>query len=513
MRLGIDFGTTHTVVAAVDRANYPVVGFEGGEATPSLVAVRRSDGSLRFGFEAAARTGDPDWYVLRSLKRLLHDAGPRTEIRACGRSLNLLDLMTAQLVHLRGALFRRSTLELHRGEPLEAAIGVPANASSAQRFLTLEAFRRAGFRPIALVNEPSAAGFEYAHRHRRTLSSRREHVVVYDLGGGTFDASLVRMTGEVHEVVASAGIPRLGGDDFDAALAARVRAALGRTELRPEVEAALLDECRRAKEALAPNARRWVVDLALLGEPPLVLPVEEVFEACSPLVEETLDVLATVIGAGEPTVEERVGWEAVAGLYVVGGASAFPLVGRRLRERFGERRVRRSPHPFAATAIGLAILADEGAGYALADRLARTYGVWREEADGHGIRFDPVFAKDTPLPERGAAPLEVWRHYRAAHNIGHYRIVECGHLRDGLPQGEVLPWQEVRVPFEAGMRRRSRLDAVPVVRLATEGPRVVERWRLGAEGMLEFEVSLPDEGFERRFALARPTEASRTASR
>ena len=70
-----------------------------------------------------------------------------------------------------------------------------------------------------MLNEPSAAGFEYTHRHRNTLTSKREHVVVYDLGGGTFDASLVRMSRPAHEVVATAGINRLGGDDFDDVLA------------------------------------------------------------------------------------------------------------------------------------------------------------------------------------------------------------------------------------------------------------------------------------------------------
>jgi molecular chaperone DnaK (HSP70) len=501
MRLGVDFGTTHIVAAAVDRGNYPVVTFEEAEALPSLVAVRLADGALRFGAEAAALAADPQWQLLRSLKRLLHEAGPESELDVAGRRLRLLDLLVAQLEHLRHALRERSNLELRRGEPLEAALGVPANASSAQRFLTLEAFRRAGFHPLALVNEPSAAGFEYAHRHRASLTSRREHVVVYDLGGGTFDASLVHMTDGFHEVVTSAGVTRLGGDDFDAAIAALVLRKLGRETSTPAQQAALLDECRRAKEASGPNTRRFVVDLSALGEPPLALAMDDVYAACSPLVERTLDCLDDVVGT-EAT--GAVGLDELAGLYVVGGASSFPLVARRLRERFGERRVRRSPHPFAATAIGLAILLDESAGYTLADRLARHCGVWREEDAGRDVRFDPIFPKDTPLPAPGGQPLEALRRYRAAHNLGHYRIVECGGLRDGLPEGELLPWSEIRFPFDPALRRRTRLDAVPVTRLEAEGPWVEERWRLGAEGALELRLILPDEGFERRYHLPRP---------
>ena len=500
MRLGIDFGTTHIVVAAVDRGNYPVVSFDEAEAVPSLASVHLADGALRFGTEAAALAGDPEWRLLRSLKRLLHDAGPETELEVGGRRLGLLELLVAQLEHLRHALRDRSNLELRRGEALEAAVGVPANASSAQRFLTLEAFRRAGFHPLALVNEPSAAGFEYAHRHRTSLTSRREHVVVYDLGGGTFDASLVHMSGGVHEVVTSAGVTRLGGDDFDAAIAALVLRKLGRETATPAERATLLDECRRAKESSGPNTRRFVVDLAALGERPLALPMDDVFAACAPLVERTLECLDGVVGAG---AAGAVGLDELAGIYVVGGASSFPLVARRLRERFGERRVRRSPHPFAATAIGLAILLDEAAGYTLSDRLARHCGVWREEEAGRDVRFDPIFPKDTPLPASGGRPLEAVRRYRAAHNLGHYRIVECGRLRDGLPEGELLPWSEIRFPFDPALRRRTRLDAVPVTRLAAEGPWVEERWRLGPEGALELQLALPEEGFERRYHLPR----------
>jgi molecular chaperone DnaK (HSP70) len=88
--------------------------------------------------------------------------------------------------------------------------------NSNQRFLTLEAFRRAGFQVRGLLNEPSAAGIEYAHHaHRAGLSARRELVVVYDLGGGTFDASIISMAARRHEVVRSAGMAQLGGDDVD----------------------------------------------------------------------------------------------------------------------------------------------------------------------------------------------------------------------------------------------------------------------------------------------------------
>src|SRR5882757_3437072 len=84
MRVGIDFGTTHTVAAVVDRGNYPVVSFDGVDTWPSLVAANDA-GELRFGLDAAAVRHDPDWSVLRSFKRLLNDAGPRTTVDLAGR--------------------------------------------------------------------------------------------------------------------------------------------------------------------------------------------------------------------------------------------------------------------------------------------------------------------------------------------------------------------------------------------------------------------------------------------
>ena len=163
MRVGIDFGTTHTVVAAVDRGNYPVVSLDGADTWPSIIAANAA-GELRFGVDAAAVRHDRGWSVLRSFKRLLTEAGPQTEVNLAGRKHLLADLLTGFLAQLKSDLQRRSNAGLAPGETLEAAISVPANASSAQRFLTLDAFTQAGFEVIALLNEPSAAGFEYAHR-------------------------------------------------------------------------------------------------------------------------------------------------------------------------------------------------------------------------------------------------------------------------------------------------------------------------------------------------------------
>jgi molecular chaperone DnaK len=504
MRLGIDFGTTHTVAALVDRGNYPLVSFEAGDFIPSLIAVRDRDGDLRFGWEAAEAAHDGGWHLLRSFKRLLPSAGPLTRVVAGGHEFLLADLLTLFFSNLKWELCQRSNAGVKKGEPLEVAVSVPANALGAQRFLTVDAFRRAGFEVIMVLNEPSAAGFEYHHRHRKTLAGRREYILVYDLGGGTFDSSLIHMAGCANEVLASAGVSRLGGDDFDEAILALVLARAGLPEPPEDVREALLEEVRERKEAVEANTRRFVVDLGPVDLPPLTIPVEEVYEACRPLVEGTMEVMDPLVRDLYAGRGGAVTWNDVASVYTVGGASHFPPVYRLLRERFGTTRVRRSPHPFAATAIGLAICLDEGAGWRLADRLTRHFGVWRETQEGRGVYFDVIFPRGVSLPGPADHPMSAVRRYRAAHNVGHYRFVESSRIRDGEPAGDLLAWGEIRFPFQASLRDEPDLSVVPVSRLAGEGPEVEERYWCEASGIIEVTLSLPGEGYSRTYRISPP---------
>lgn len=503
MRLGIDFGTTHTVVALVDRGNYPVVGFEWGDAVPSQVAVRAADGALRFGADAAALVEDPGWVVLRSLKRLLGSAGLLAEVEVASHRFLVSDLVAGHFQKLREDVVSRSNAGSREGEPLEVAVSVPANASNDQRFLTLDSFRRAGFEVLALLNEPSAAGFEYAHRFRKTITSKREYVLVYDLGGGTFDCSLIHMSGLVNEVITSAGVSKLGGDDIDEAILQLVQRKTSRPLRRgTRARRLLLEACRLQKEAMNPNTRRLLVDVEGL-EAPVALPLDEVYEACAPVVERSIVALEEVMRDPRRPTDGTVGWDEVAGIYVVGGGSSFPPVYRHLRDRFGVNRVKRSPHPFAATAIGLATFLDEDAGYELSDCLTRHFGVWREAARGREAVFDPIFSKDTRLPRLSEPPLLASRRYRPAHNLGHFRYVECGTVREGKPDGSVEPWDEIRFPFDTALRGEANLGRVEVRRLDREGPVFEEQYRCTAAGTFEVTLACLDDGFSRTYRVAR----------
>ncbi|OBK96066.1 molecular chaperone Hsp70 [Mycobacterium asiaticum] len=500
MRVGIDFGTTHTVAAIVDRGNYPVVSFDGFDTWPSLVAANAA-GELRFGLDAAAVRHQPGWSVLRAAKRLLNDAGPQSEVTLAGRTYLLTDLLTGFLAQLKSDLYQRSNAGASPDEPVEAAISVPANASSAQRFMTLNAFAAAGFRVVALLNEPSAAGLEYAHRYRSTITPKREYVLIYDLGGGTFDASLLRMVGQVNEVVVSEGIQRLGGDDFDEAIAQLVLRA-AKLRVADEAHELLLEECAARKEAVGPQTRRFLVDLTEIAErPPFSCAIDDVYAACSPLVDKTADLLSRVLR--DPAGDGRdVAWSEVAGIYVVGGAGSFPLVSRMLRTQFGDRRVKRSPHPFAATAIGLAVFLDSDAGFVLSERFSRHFGVFREAQAGADVVFDPIVPKDAPLPVDGRTPLVVRRTYRAAHNIGHFRFVECSRVVDGRPDGDVTPYDPVLFPFDPALHDRDDLGRQPVGRWS-DGPQVEERYVVAPSGAVEVTVTTQPTGYQRTFRLER----------
>ena len=484
MKFGIDFGTTRTVVAAVDRGNYPVYSFDDPDGArvdwfPSLIAVR-GDQRL-YGWQAWACQQYPSWTIFRSLKRVLQDAGPGTILELSEHAVPLMQVLCEMASAIRASLPQ---------EGLEVMLGVPANANSNQRFLTMEAFRSAGCEVIGLLNEPSAAAIEFGHK-----TSINGPILVYDLGGGTFDASLVELGDKAHRVIAAEGIATLGGDDFDEILAEMAVSEQDRDRLSPAEQFRLLEECRLKKEALHPNTRKIAVDLEHVRDNwgTVSVSAAEYYERCRPLIEETLQVV-------EDLLETHSQGELEA-LYVTGGGSELPIVGRVLRERFGKR-VRRSMHARSATAIGLAIQADEEAGYVLSESFTRYFGVWREADGGRRVVFDPLFPKGTPLPVPGEQPVEIRRHYTPVHNVGHFRYLECSQLRDdGQPAGDITVWDEIQFPFDPALQHS---DGAPVARSeAAQSQQIEEKYSGDASGTVTVTISNLTSGYERQYRLGR----------
>jgi molecular chaperone DnaK (HSP70) len=519
MRLGIDFGTTRIIVAFVDRGNYPVVSFEAPDGAarewfPPLVAVR--DQRRLYGWEAWAAQEEPGWTVVRSLKRALEGAGPETLVQISTQTVPMLQLLGELCSALRTNLLERSNLPSVEAGLLEVMLGVPANANSNQRFLTAEAFRQAGFHVLGLLNEPSAASIEFCHRDRSSRQNKaRSQILVYDLGGGTFDASLVESDEGEQGVIASEGISSLGGDDFDEILAelaldsaeisAHDRDSLSQAEIFR-----LHEECRARKESLHPNTRHIAVDLGAVREgwPEVSLPVAEFYERSQPLVQETLNATEDLLAAHGygPTgasASAQAGEQHLEALYVTGGGSELPIVARMLREVFG-RRVKRSAYTRSATAIGLAIQADAQAGYVLRDKFTRHFGVWREADGGRTVIFDPLFSKGTRLPAPGEPPLVQSRQYMPVHNIGHFRYLECSHLtEDGRPAGDITVWDDIRFAFDPALRASADLGRLPVAHL-DQGQRrqAEESYSCDAGGTVKVTIANLTEGYSRSYRLA-----------
>jgi molecular chaperone DnaK (HSP70) len=518
MRLGIDFGTTRTVVAIEDRGNYPLVSFRGeGDEWSEWYASRIAalDGRLVFGNEASALRDTPGAWHLLSFKRLLATSSRERKIAIPGAGeIALLDLVSRYLAALREALTNGSAnVTLAPGEPIEVMVSTPANSNSNQRFITLEAFKQAGFEVAGMLNEPSAAGVEYAHRFvkRPDAPRAKEFLAVYDLGGGTFDAAAIHIAGMRHDVVSSEGVERLGGDDFDRILFEMVAEPLGGHEtLAPRAAARLLDECRERKEALNPNTRKILVDTSAASDEveEVVVQTSDFYDRCQPLIDETVEMLERVLSKLPDGGDDEEGLPAsVATVYLVGGSTSFPPVARALRDRYG-RRVQKSQYPHGAVAVGLAIAANPEESYFVRETLTRHFGVWREADGGSRVVFDPIFVKDAALDE---TTTRVERRYRPAHNLGHYRFVECASLSPaGDPESGVTPWDELSFAFDPSLRDAGDLETHPVERVdpaTTET--IVEEYTVESGGIVRVTLRSLESDYVRTFLLSERGPARR----
>lgn len=510
MRLGIDFGTTRTVVAGCVKGRYPVAQFETPKGyvdyLPGIAFAH--DGTLDYGWESSA---DGRCRTLRSIKRVVGQLRPDDLVPGLEEQRAALELVTDYLCYVRRMLVERSNLQLDPEEPLDAMVAVPANSNTGQRYLTVEAFNRAGFHVVGMLNEPTAAAIEFAHENLGGIGRRspKRYVVVYDLGGGTFDTSAVSLVDRRFELMRTEGIGALGGDDFDEII---LTAALEQARLDGSgVDDALIDSsmrsrllelCREAKEGLTPTSRKLLVDFGqiLPGAASVVLDTNELYDRCQPLIDRTVELLdrvfASLSGFGIDANNPR----ELGAIYLVGGATAFPPVGRTLR-RLHKRKILMAPQPHAATAVGLAIAADPDALVFIRESVTRNFGVWREGEAGRAKVFDPILLKDTRAPDD--APIVVERSYWPVHSIGHLRFVECTDLdAAGQPAGDMTPWANLYFPYDPALADVDDLSQVPVRRADYPvGGEIVETYTYAADGSLTITIQNRSHGYQRRFVV------------
>jgi Ethanolamine utilization protein EutJ (predicted chaperonin) len=406
----------------------------------------------------------------------------------------------------------KSNLQLGQREPLEAMIAVPAHASTRQRYLTIEAFQSAGFEVLGLVNEPTAGAVEYARHTLSALSARspKRYVVVYDLGGGTFDTAAVSLKDRRFDLIGAEGVSALGGNDIDDLIASQAlnQAGIDESEISRERRAVLLTRCREAKEALTSSARRLYLDTSgVLSEDEVVLDVAPLYEAVTPLIERTMKATELLIcGLREHGIDPDNPRE-LGAVYLVGGSVQFPAVQRALRARFG-RKIQLAPQPHASTAVGLAIAADDEAGIFVREAPTRHFGVWREGEGGREKIFDPIIVKRHG--SRVDGPLRIERTYRPAHAVGQLRFVECTDLDEQrTPQGEVTPWDSILFPYDPNLVGTDDLRPHVETRsdfLASE--EIVETYEYAATGLIRVRIENRTRGYHRSYVLGQSDRAT-----
>ena len=357
--VGIDLGTTNSLVAHVADATPRVIGGEGGPLVPSVVHYA-ADGGVVVGRPAQARALDAPRDTLASVKRLIGRgakdlAGIRAmlpyELEGDDRSIKLKvagDRLVSP-VEVSAEILRelKARAEAALGGPIEGAvITVPAYFDDAQRQATRDAGRLAGLEVLRLVAEPTAAAVAYGLDRGSTGT-----YAVFDLGGGTFDISILKLVDGVFEVKATGGDSALGGDDLDRAIAAAL--VPGVAELDRRTIGAAVAEARRVKEALTEATEA----MYRLAEPSIEQRVtrDELVRIAQPLLERTGKACRRVLKDAELTRE------ALDGVILVGGSTRSPVVRDYVAELFDTTPLS-DLDPEQVVALGAAVQADVLAG-------------------------------------------------------------------------------------------------------------------------------------------------------
>lgn len=360
LAVGIDLGTTNSLVAAVRSGlSEPLADAEGQVILPS--AVRYHADRVEVGQSAKVAASQDPFNTVLSVKRLMgrgltdvKQLGEQLPYRFVGGESHMPFIDTVQgpkspvevSADILKVLRQRAEASLG-GELVGAVITVPAYFDDAQRQATKDAARLAGLNVLRLLNEPTAAAVAYG------LDQKAEGVVaIYDLGGGTFDISILRLTGGVFEVLATGGDTALGGDDFDHAIASWIVSDAGLSaDIDPSAQRSLLQAACSAKEALTDAESVEVV----YGEWRGTLTREALNALIEPMIARSLKACRRAVRDTGIELEE------VEAVVMVGGSTRVPRVREAVAELFG-RQPLTEIDPDQVVAIGAAIQADTLAG-------------------------------------------------------------------------------------------------------------------------------------------------------
>lgn len=399
---GIDLGTTNSVIACLDQGKPVALSIEEGSAiVPSVVSLDDATGQLLVGRAARNRLAAFPDHTIRSVKRLM---GQEASIHLGARNFTPEEASS----HILRYLIENASKAL--GQPIrKAVITVPAYFDDAQRRATIRAGELAGLEVLRIINEPTAAALVYDQVSWEEPEDS-PYIMVYDLGGGTFDVSILELKGEIKEVLASCGNSALGGDDFDERLKdfflRHLKEKTG-YELPEEraLSVRLRDIAERTKIALSDRPYVLVdeVAVAFIDGEPVNLRLEV---SRSEFEEMTRDLLeSTLKKVTEALQEASLEPEDIGRIILVGGATRMPEVQASLSEMF-DRPIAHSLDPDLCVALGASVqaglIAGEPLGHILLDVTAHSLGVrtlnpydFTDRADDH---FSVIIRRNTRIP-------------------------------------------------------------------------------------------------------------------
>lgn len=378
--VGIDLGTTHSLVAWSDAAGPRILRDDRGEGRIPSVLAFAPDGRVTIGWEARAHAVENPRATVFSIKRLMgrgFSDVEQAELRflpyAVVRRQSAGDGRDVAAVEINGKLFTppelsaiilrelkdRAERKLGR-EVRRAVITVPAYFDDAQRQATRDAGRIAGLDVLRIVNEPTAAALAYGLGLREAAEAAGATIAVFDLGGGTFDVSILRLEGGVFEVLSTHGDTHLGGDDLDREIILlvqrEVRERFGLEIDSPQIKQALRTFAEEVKIRLSDHESASIsIDLGKGRAYERSIRRDEFERLIEPWVEKTLGSCRQALrdaGLDASQIQQVV---------MVGGSTRIPLVRRRVAELFG-----RTPYtalnPDEVVALGAAVQASILAG-------------------------------------------------------------------------------------------------------------------------------------------------------